>query len=131
MIGSYRQLVNNILEVVDPALQAKMRQRPIYSELMGDGSATHITRFIRQGQQGEPASRDYDFSDIAIAANQAQGYALARSTMAREGAGTEDAAGVDGKRTRRGSSMMPEAADMDLPLASARYRRSGRGDAGW
>ncbi|WP_454887467.1 FAD-dependent oxidoreductase [Sphingomonas oryzagri] len=79
--GAYRELVDRILELVDPATQAKIRQRPLYIELMGDGSATTITRFLRQGRDGEPSSRDYDFSDIAIRANQEQGYALVKETL--------------------------------------------------
>lgn len=79
--GAYRELVDRILDVVDPATQAKIRQRPLYIELMGDGGATHITRFVRHGRDGEPSSRDYDFSDIAIRANQDQGYALVKETL--------------------------------------------------
>ncbi|MDD2877629.1 MAG: FAD-dependent oxidoreductase [Acidiphilium sp.] len=79
--GSYRQLVDRVLELVDPATQAKIRQRPLYIELMGDGAATTITRFVRRGRDGEPSSRDYDFSDISIRANQEQGYALVKETL--------------------------------------------------
>ncbi len=83
--GAYRELVERILDLVDPAIQAKVRQRPLYIQLMGDGAATTITRFVRQGRDGEPSSRDYDFSDVAIRANQAQGYALVKETL-RKGA---------------------------------------------
>jgi NTE family protein len=81
--GAYRELVSRILEQVDPATQAKIRQRPLYIELMGDGAATAITRFVRQGRKGEPSSRDYDFSDISIRANQEQGYALVKETLGK------------------------------------------------
>ncbi len=33
---------------------------------------------------GEPSSRDYDFSDISIRANQEQGYALVKETLVKE-----------------------------------------------
>jgi NADPH-dependent 2,4-dienoyl-CoA reductase/sulfur reductase-like enzyme/predicted acylesterase/phospholipase RssA len=79
--GAYRELVERILELVDPAIQAKIRQRPLYIELMGDGAATSITRFVRHGRDGESSSRDYDFSDISIRANQEQGYALVKETL--------------------------------------------------
>ena len=81
--AAYRTLVERILDLVDPATQAKIRQRPLYIELMGNGTATTITRFIRQGHDGEPSSRDYDFSDISIRANKEQGYALAKDTLRR------------------------------------------------
>ena len=79
--GAYRELVDRILELVNPATQAKIRQRPRYIELMGGGAATSITRFVRRGRDGEPSSRDYDFSDISIRANQEQGYALVKETL--------------------------------------------------
>ena len=81
--GAYRELVDHILELVDPATQAKVRQRPLYIELMGNGAPTSITRFVRQGLHGEPSSRDYDFSDIAIRANQEHGYALVKETLSK------------------------------------------------
>lgn len=100
--GGYRELVNRILELVDPATQAKIRQRPLYIELMGDGAATTITRFVRQGCKGEPSSRDYDFSDISIRANQDQGYALVKETL--------------GKTTEKPVEAASNAADRSPPL---------------
>jgi len=38
---------------------------------------------VRAGQAGEHSSRDYDFSDVAIKANQAEGYAVARKALGR------------------------------------------------
>ncbi|MFD2029243.1 DUF3734 domain-containing protein [Ancylobacter dichloromethanicus] len=49
---------------------------------MGDGAATTITRFVRQGRDREPASLDYDFfSYKSIQAHQAEGYAVARRVI--------------------------------------------------
>lgn len=84
--SAYRRLIGGILDLVDPEIQAKIRQRPLYIQLMGDGAATSITRFVREGQPGEPCSRDYDFSDIAIRANREQGYAHARETLEKASA---------------------------------------------
>jgi NTE family protein len=83
LTASYRELVDRILEQVDPTTRSKITQRPLYIELMGDGGQTSITRFVRQGREGEPSSRDYDFSDISIRANQAQGYALVKDTLVK------------------------------------------------
>ncbi|GAN82188.1 FAD dependent pyridine nucleotide-disulfide oxidoreductase [Acidocella aminolytica 101 = DSM 11237] len=82
--ANYREMVDRILDYVDPTTRGKIKQRPLYIELMGDGAATTITRFIRQGRDGEPSSRDYDFSDISIRANQEQGYQLVKKTLQGE-----------------------------------------------
>ena len=81
-VRAYRLLVERLLNFVDPAELAKIKQRPLFIELMGDGVATTITRFIRAGTAGEPSSRDYDFSDAAIRINQCDGYELAKKTLA-------------------------------------------------
>lgn len=83
-VRAYRWLVEGLLNYVDPAELAKIKQRPLFIELMGDGVATTITRFIRAGTTGEPSSRDYDFSDTAIRTNQSDGYALVKKTLAGE-----------------------------------------------
>lgn len=93
LVGGYRRLVDGILDLVDPATREKVRQRPLYIELMGDGAATTITRFVREGRPGEPSSRDYDFSDIAVRYNQEHGYAVAKAKLAAAAA-TPDAAGA-------------------------------------
>lgn len=83
LTASYRELVDRILDQVDEPTRARITQRPLYIELMGDGGQTHITRFVRQGREGEPSSRDYDFSDISIRANREQGYALVKDTLGK------------------------------------------------
>jgi NTE family protein len=92
LVSSYRALVNGLLDLVDPATREKVRQRPLYIELMGDGATTSIVRFVREGRPGEPSSRDYDFSDISIRFNQEQGYAVVKETLARGGGATDTAA---------------------------------------
>ncbi|MGC1303875.1 MAG: FAD-dependent oxidoreductase [Caulobacteraceae bacterium] len=81
MASGYRTLIDAILGYVEPALLTKIKQRPLYIELMGDGAPTSITRFVRAGSAAEPSSRDYDFSDTAIRLNQAGGYALVKQTL--------------------------------------------------
>jgi NTE family protein len=78
---AYRSLVEDLLQNVEPDERDKIKQRPEYIQLMGDAAQMHITRFVREGAPDEPASRDYDFSDVSIQANQEQGYRLVRETL--------------------------------------------------
>ncbi|WP_454918981.1 FAD-dependent oxidoreductase [Xanthobacter sediminis] len=82
-IEAYRRLVDHILARLEPDESGRIKRIPAYIQLMGDGAATTITRFVRAGQAGEHSSRDYDFSDVAIKANQAEGYAVARKALGR------------------------------------------------
>lgn len=72
---AYRELVDYILQEIEPVRREKIKSRPQYIQLMGDGARTSISRFVREGPSDEPSSRDYDFSKTAIQANMAQGYA--------------------------------------------------------
>jgi NTE family protein len=96
LVASYRTLVAGILDLVDPATREKVKQRPLYIELMGDGATTNIVRFVRKGRPGEPSSRDYDFSDISIRFNREQGYAAVKETLAK-GDGTMGTMTNDGE----------------------------------
>lgn len=80
-IGAYRRLVDHLLTHLAPAEIARIKHLPAYVQLMGDGAATTITRFVRQGQDREPASLDYDFSYKTIRAHQTEGYAVARKVI--------------------------------------------------
>ncbi len=85
--SAYQTLVNMILTQTDPATANKIKQRPLYIELMGGGAATKFTRFVREGSNGEPSSRDYDFSEEAIRSNQLAGYELAKRTLGQSNVG--------------------------------------------
>lgn len=80
-IELYRKLVDYVVSFLDDAEAAKIKRIPAYIQLMGDGANSSITRIVRTGQSGEHASRDYDFSDLAIRNNQAEGYAIAKRTL--------------------------------------------------
>lgn len=82
LTGAYRELVENILDLAGPAVRARVRQWPQYIQRMGDGVGMEITRFIRDGRDGEASSRDYDFSEPAVRFHQEQGYALVKRTLA-------------------------------------------------
>ena len=81
MVDAYRRLIEEIIAVLPPAEAAKVKWQPKYIQLMGDGAATTITRFVRTGEPGEHSSREYDFSKPAIAANKSEGYLIARKTI--------------------------------------------------
>ncbi|MFG1192652.1 FAD-dependent oxidoreductase [Xanthobacter flavus] len=80
-IGAYRKLIDHLLTHLAPAEIARIKHLPAYIQLMGDGAATTITRFVRQGQDREPASLDYDFSYKTIRSHQTEGYAVARKVI--------------------------------------------------
>lgn len=82
LTDAYRGLIDTILHELEPAARERIRHRPRYIQLMGDGAPMEVTRFVRKGRAGEPSSRDYDFSDVAIRANQAEGYALVKHALA-------------------------------------------------
>lgn len=94
--AAYRELVGSILGQLDSVTQARLRQRPLYIELMGDGAPMRITRFMRRGGDDESPARDYDFSDISIEANLEQGYASAKETLADGTRPGEPAGGASG-----------------------------------
>ncbi|MFG1299804.1 FAD-dependent oxidoreductase [Xanthobacter sp. V3C-3] len=109
-IEAYRRLVEHILGQLEPARSARIKRIPAYIQLMGDAAATTITRFMRAGDTAEHATRDYDFSDIAIRANQAEGYAVAKKVL-----GTPSALGQEGLRAGALSAQEgPEAPQGDV-----------------
>ena len=81
LMDAYRHLIDGILGQINPGDAKKIKHWPSYIQLMGDGAAMNITRFIRMGADEEPSSRDYDFSDMSIQLNQSQGYALAKRVL--------------------------------------------------
>lgn len=84
-VGAYRKLIDRILEHLEPAEAARIRHRPEYIQLMGDGAATRITRFARNGNGRQTASLHYDFSAATIRMHLAEGYSVARATLGAGG----------------------------------------------
>jgi predicted acylesterase/phospholipase RssA len=79
--AAYRRLTDFVLSHLEPAEASRIRHLPSYIQLMGRGAPTSITRFVREARSGEHPSRDYDFSDIAIRAEQEEGYMVARKEL--------------------------------------------------
>lgn len=83
LVGDFRKLVDGILSlVVSPANAMNVREWPVYIQLMGDHDAKmDVTRITRQGTEGEPASKDYDFSSTSIANHIRAGYETAKVAL--------------------------------------------------
>ena len=82
-VNAYRRLVEDILGHLEPAEALRVRQRPAYIQLLGEGAPTTVFRLIRPAHKGEQAWRDYDFSDTAIQACQSEGYMVAKRELGR------------------------------------------------
>ena len=82
LTDAYREMVTILLSTVDQDTRRRVEQHPRFIQLMGDGAATHITRFQRPRTAGEPSSRDYDFSDDSIARHRAEGFEVVKTAGA-------------------------------------------------
>ena len=83
-VNAYRGLADYILGHLEPDEIARIKERPGYIQLMGDGAPTRAVRIVRPVHAGEQASRDYDFSDTAIQNHQSEGYAAAKAALGRK-----------------------------------------------
>ncbi|MGE4371605.1 MAG: FAD-dependent oxidoreductase [Xanthobacter sp.] len=83
-VDTYRRLIGFLTSRLDEDEQARIKRLPVYIQLMGQSAAGSITRFVREGRPGEHATKDYDFSDVAICANQAEGYAAVKKALAQK-----------------------------------------------
>lgn len=81
-VEAYRKFIQEILGRLGQGEIAKVKRQPRYIQLMGDGAATTITRFVRTGESADHAFSQYDFSSRAIAANRSEGYSIAKKILA-------------------------------------------------
>lgn len=86
VVSDFRKLVEDILADASTPQQAELiRQWPRYTQLMGDDEANlDILRITREGAEGEPASKDYDFSSTSIRRHIEAGYAMAQQALRSE-----------------------------------------------
>ncbi|HGN8662210.1 TPA: FAD-dependent oxidoreductase [Pseudomonas aeruginosa] len=105
MAEAYRDLIDHLMQEIGPDQRDRIKRLPRYIQLMGNGVPTQITRFVRRPPSDEVPSRDYDFSDVAIRSNQAQGYALAKSTLASPGLAGGHCQAVQAEHARMLSSL--------------------------
>lgn len=77
----FRRLVEEILVDLPPDKLIQITQRPRYIQLMGEIAPTTITRITREMEEGEPLSKDYDFSTLSIERNKENGYRAAQKAL--------------------------------------------------
>ena len=83
-IETFRSLVEEIMAALPSETADQIRQHPQYIESMGEASSVSITRIELQGEPGDLASRDYDFSRQTIDGLIARGYEAAQAAIARD-----------------------------------------------
>jgi NADPH-dependent 2,4-dienoyl-CoA reductase/sulfur reductase-like enzyme/predicted acylesterase/phospholipase RssA len=88
-VQDYRQLIEELTSMLKPSAAARVKERPLYIQLMGDVAPITITRFVRAGAAGESAARDYDFSRPSIERNKSEGYDSARKKLQSLGGGAK------------------------------------------
>jgi hypothetical protein len=54
------------------------------SQTMGDSCSISITRIVHEGEESEPASKDYDFSRTSIGEHKEVGYKIAGKILEKE-----------------------------------------------
>lgn len=81
LVSDFHKLVDAILTRLGAVEAEQVRQWAPYIQLMGEESRMDITRIIREGVEGEPASKDYDFSETSIANHMSAGYEMAKQAL--------------------------------------------------
>jgi hypothetical protein len=86
LLDRYRQLVEEIMGQLEPRLIDQIKHNPLYLQTLGDAPPLAITRIVHEGEEGEPASKDYDFSRATIETHQREGYRIAARKLDQEAA---------------------------------------------
>jgi NADPH-dependent 2,4-dienoyl-CoA reductase/sulfur reductase-like enzyme/predicted acylesterase/phospholipase RssA len=81
MMSDFRKLVEGIVAHVPAQTAGLIREWPLYVQLMGDDTKLDITRITREATEGEPASKDYDFSRTSIEHHIQAGYDMAKRVL--------------------------------------------------
>lgn len=84
LLDRYRQLVEEIMGWVEPPLVDQIKHWPLYIQTLGEAPPLSITRIVHEGEEGEPASKDYDFSRASIEGHKREGYRMARRVLEGE-----------------------------------------------
>lgn len=81
LVHDFRKLVDEIVAELPAATVARIRHRPRFIAMMGEGAPMTITRIVREGSEGEPSSKDYDFSRQTIDQLIDAGYRMTRQAL--------------------------------------------------
>ena len=84
LIENYRKLVEEIMGYIEPGVAQQIMQRPLYIRTMGELTPISITRIVHEGEEGEPPSRDYDFSWKTAHQHIEEGYRVAKKVLRKE-----------------------------------------------
>ena len=80
-IGDFRNLVEEIMDNLEPEACQRLRQSPRFIELMADAAPTTITRIVNEVSAGEPPFTDNDFSAPTIERHKQAGYLIAKRAL--------------------------------------------------
>lgn len=80
-IGDFRNLVQEIMDNIEPEACERLRQSPRFIQLMADAPPTTITRFVNEVPPGEPPFADNDFSNWTIERHKQAGYRVAMRVL--------------------------------------------------
>ncbi len=81
LIENSKKLIEEMMGYLEPAVVEQIKQRPLYIRTMGDSPSLSITRIVHEGEEGEPASKDYDFSHRSIEEHKKEGYRITKKIL--------------------------------------------------
>lgn len=84
LIENFKKLIEEMMDYLEPAVVDQIKQRPLYIRTMGDSPSLSITRIVHEGEEGEPASKDYDFSCKSIEEHKKDGYRITKKILEKE-----------------------------------------------
>lgn len=80
-IADWRNLVQEIMDNMEPESWERLRQSPRFIRLMGHVAPTTIVRIVNERMEGEPAFLDNDFSIRTIERHKKAGYETAKRVL--------------------------------------------------
>ncbi|WP_051229332.1 FAD-dependent oxidoreductase [Paludibacterium yongneupense] len=81
LVRDFRKLVEEIAAELPAASLERLRHRPRYVEMMGEDMPLTITRIVREDSEGEPSSKDYDFSRQTLSRLFESGYTTTQQVL--------------------------------------------------
>ncbi|RFO94803.1 pyridine nucleotide-disulfide oxidoreductase [Rhodoferax lacus] len=87
LVHDFHRLVEELMGSLETDACERIKESPLYIQLMGETASLPIMRIVREARNDESASRDYDFSQAAVQRNLHDGYTLTKrmlSTVSRK-----------------------------------------------